>query len=80
MITNDNPVENELIYSDLKNHIDVVIDNLPTQRKKVFLLSTLDGMANKEIAEQLNLSVRTVEVHKSLALKTLKKALNKILK
>jgi RNA polymerase sigma-70 factor (ECF subfamily) len=71
-------LENELIYADLKVKIDKIIEELPAQRKKVFILSNFEGFTNKELASQLNLSVRTIEVHKSLALQTIRKALKKI--
>jgi RNA polymerase sigma-70 factor, ECF subfamily len=71
-------LENELIYADLKAKIDEIIDELPAQRKKVFIMSNMEGVSNKELASQLNLSVRTIEVHKSLALQTIRKALKKI--
>jgi len=71
-------LENELIYADLKAKIDEIIDELPSQRKKVFIMSNMEGLSNKELASQLNLSVRTIEVHKSLALQTIRKALKNI--
>lgn len=45
---------------------------LPPVRKKVFLLNRLEGFSNKEIAEKLEISIRTVEKHLSLAIKQLK--------
>lgn len=75
----DNRPEEDIIYSDLKKKIDDVIEDLPTQRRKIFIMSRREGMSNKEIAEELGLSVRTVEVHISLALKTIKKISNKLL-
>jgi RNA polymerase sigma-70 factor (ECF subfamily) len=71
-------LENELIYADLKAGVDKIIDELPAQRKKVFIMSNFEGFSNKELASLLNLSVRTIEVHKSLALQTIRKALKKI--
>jgi len=71
-------LENELIYADLKVKIDKIIEELPAQRKKVFIMSNMEGFSNKELASELNLSVRTIEVHKSLALQTIRKALKKI--
>lgn len=56
--------------------IDIEIDNLPEQCKKVFLLSKKDGLKYKEIADKLNISIKTVERHMSLALKKLRKKLN----
>jgi len=72
-------LENELIYADLKSNIDKVIDALPAQRKKVFTLGNVEGLSNKDVAEIMNLSVRTVEVHKSLALQTIRKELKKFM-
>jgi RNA polymerase sigma-70 factor (ECF subfamily) len=71
-------LENELIYADLKEKIDQVIEILPPQRKKVFLMVNVEGLSNREVADIMNLSIRTIEVHKSLALQTIRKALKKI--
>ncbi len=49
------------------------IERMPEQRKKIFKMSRFDGKKNKEIAEELNLSTRTVERHIYLALTELKK-------
>ncbi len=37
------------------------IDKLPKKCKQIFLLSKQEGLSNKEIAEHLNISVKTVE-------------------
>ncbi len=71
--------ENELHFKDYKEQIDKVIEKLPAQRKKVFIMGNIEGKSNKELAGLLNLSVRTIEVHKSLALKTIRKAIQKII-
>lgn len=46
--------------------------NLPEQRRKVFVMSRLQGMSNKEIAAALSLSEKTVERHITLAGKQLR--------
>jgi len=56
--------------------IDIEINNLPKQCKKVFILCKKDGLKYKEIADKLNISIKTVERHMSLALKKLRKKLN----
>jgi RNA polymerase sigma-70 factor (ECF subfamily) len=48
------------------------IDKLPPERKKIFLLSKRDGLKYQEIANELNLSIKTVENQISKALKTLR--------
>lgn len=40
-----------------------IIDTLPPQCRKVFLLRKISGLAPKEIAESLGLSVSTIEKH-----------------
>lgn len=54
------------------------IDNLPPERKKVFLLSKRDGLKYQEIAEELNISVKTVENQIGKALKSLRETAVKI--
>ena len=48
---------------------------MPEQRKKVFIMSRKEGLSNQEIADNLQLSVRTVERHIYLALQELKKVI-----
>lgn len=56
--------------------IDAEIEKLPKQCKEVFLLGKKEGLKYKEIADKLNISVKTVERHMSIALKKLRKKLN----
>ncbi len=52
-----------------------VIEQLPEQRKKIFILNRIDGFKYREIAEKLNLSQKTVEAQMGKALKFLKENL-----
>ena len=54
------------------------IDHLPTERKKIFLLSKRDGLTYQEIATELGISIKTVEHQISKALKTLRETAIKI--
>lgn len=72
---NQNDTENEVIYEETLNQIETALDLLPKKRKEVFLLSRRDGLKNKEIAEKLDISVKTVETHMSLSLRFLKEIL-----
>ncbi len=67
--------ETKLMHDELVNYLDSVIDTLPTKCKEVYQLSRENMLSNKEIAEQLNISQRTVEGHISKALKILKESL-----
>ena len=52
------------------------LETLPPQRKRVFELSRLEHLSNKEIAEKMGISTKTVERHITMALQDLKKFLN----
>ena len=70
-----NETEERILSSDLSRKIDQGIAQLPGKCRQVFLLSRNDQLTNQQIAQQLNLSVRTVETHILVALKKLKKYL-----
>ena len=57
---------------DLIKRIEKSIESLPPKRQKIFRLSREQGLKYKEIAEQLNISVKTVEAQMGLALKHLR--------
>lgn len=63
--------DNELFELKLKK-IEIEIDNLPEQCKKVFLMGKKEGLKYKEISRKLQISIKTVEVHMSKALKILR--------
>jgi len=54
------------------------IDHLPTERKRIFLLSKRDGLKYQEIANQLHISVKTVENQMGKALKSLRETVVRI--
>jgi len=53
------------------------IDNLPPKRKEIFLLSRHEGLTNKQIAEKLGVSLKTVENQMTSALFFLKDCFKK---
>jgi len=56
-------VENKSIEEELVEAIKSEIDRLPEKRRIVFLKSKIDGLKNREIAEELNISIKAVEKH-----------------
>jgi RNA polymerase sigma-70 factor (ECF subfamily) len=66
-------------FDELKDRIDSAIDALPENLKEVFLLSRFEELKYKEIAEQLDVSVKTVEARMSKALVILRKDLKEYL-
>ena len=63
-----NTQEDNLINKEIHKEIGIAVNNLPPQCKKVFLLSRTYELKNKEIAEQLDISVKSVEKHISKAI------------
>ena len=66
----------EIHYNNLFIKVNEVIARLPTQCQKVFLLSRFENKKYHEIADELHISPKTVEVHISKALKHLRSALH----
>lgn len=60
------------IEVDLVQRIEKCIDSLPPKRQEIFRLSREQGLKYKEIAETLNISIKTVEAQMGLALKYLR--------
>lgn len=51
------------------DYLNAVIEQLPPVRKKIMRLRMFDGLSNKEIASQLDISSKTVEDHITKALR-----------
>lgn len=64
---------------ELKLKIDAALEKLPEQCGKVFRLNRFEELKYKEIAEHLNISVKTVEIHMSKALKHMREHLKEYL-
>lgn len=61
---------------ELRLEIRQAIDELPDKCKEVFKLSYLHDMKNKDIADVMGISLRTVEAHMYKALKILREKLS----
>ncbi|WP_294546202.1 RNA polymerase sigma-70 factor [uncultured Bacteroides sp.] len=69
---NIDTTENYILYSDLCQQLRNALEQLPPQEREVFEMSRLENIKYQEIADRLNISVRTVEVRISKALKQLR--------
>ena len=65
----------EIHYNQLFLKVNESIAQLPAQCQRVFLLSRFEDMKYQEIADELQISPKTVEAHISKALRHLRQAL-----
>jgi RNA polymerase sigma-70 factor (ECF subfamily) len=65
----------DLFSEDLQAIIDKTLQSLSEQKIKIFNLSRIENKSNKEIAEILDISVKTVEYHITETLKVLREGL-----
>ena len=72
-----NDVMNYIEGLETRKQINDAIGELPAKCREVFILSYQHDKKNKEIAEQLGISIRTVEVHLYKAVKTLRARLKR---
>lgn len=66
----------EVQYNHLFLKVNEAIAQLPAQGQRVFLMSRFEGKKYHEIAQELQISPKTVEVHMSRALRHLRNALH----
>ena len=65
-----------LVQAELEEKIAGIISSLPAKCKQIYLMSRQQDLSNREIAGELNLSVRTVETQISKALGLLRNQLS----
>lgn len=65
--------DNEIRAAELEAAVIDTINRMPEKSKKVFLMSRYDNLSNNNIADQLGISIKTVEAHITTALKLLRK-------
>ena len=62
-----------LIECELEDEIKRTVEKFPDQCRKVFIMSRIDCLKNKEIAEELQINIKNVERHLSRALMDFRK-------
>lgn len=67
---------NQVEFDEIENKIDQTVACLPEKRQQVFVLSRMEGLSNKEIAQKLNISEKTVEDHITHAIKYIKSSMH----
>ena len=62
-----------IYYKEIQLALQMAVEQFPERRRLIFEMSRIQGMSNLEIAEKLDISVRTVERQIYLSLVELKK-------
>ncbi|MDR1724289.1 MAG: RNA polymerase sigma-70 factor [Tannerella sp.] len=71
----DDNIHDRLEYEEFVAMLQRMLTKLPDTQRKVIKMSRLEGRSNKDIAEQLSLSIQTVKNQLSLGMKALQKIL-----
>ncbi|MFD2572296.1 RNA polymerase sigma-70 factor [Spirosoma soli] len=59
----DTTTEDQLILNEYDSVVRTGLNQLPAQRRLVFLLRSENGLSNEEVASRLHISINTVKVH-----------------
>jgi len=59
----ENSIENYTNFQDTTNLVNEIINKLPPQKQRIFLLNRYEDKSIEDIANELGLSKRTVESH-----------------
>jgi RNA polymerase sigma-70 factor (ECF subfamily) len=73
-ILEDDSTNLEIEYNNLLETANTFIEKLPSRQKKIFLLSVNDHLTVEQIAQQLNISKKTVENYLAQVKTSLKKS------
>lgn len=68
----DDSTLDQIIYADYQRMVSSVLMKLPKRNQEVFELSRAQQFSNKEIADQLNISLKAVEKHLTKTLRFLR--------
>ena len=69
------PPDQSLLQKDLKRQVDEVVSVLPEKCQMIYRLSREEFLSHKEIAERLDISIKTVENQLTIALRRLRHSL-----
>jgi len=75
----DDSTQQYLSFEELRQRLEMLIGKLPEQSRLIYRMNKEENMSYKAIAEELNITERSVEAHLARAKKTLKTALGSFL-
>lgn len=67
--------QQHLEAADLKRVLHIAVESLPDRCRQVFALSRFEDLTHREIAERLNISVKTIENQMTKALRVIRTVL-----
>lgn len=62
-------------YEELYHDVENAINNMPLKRRQVYVMHRFEGKKYQDIADELDLSLRTIESHLYQAIRQIRKAL-----
>ncbi len=62
-------------YEDLYQYIERTVNALPVRQRNIYMMCRVDGKKYEEVADELNISLKTVKEHMYRALQHLRKAI-----
>ncbi|HLO90594.1 MAG TPA: RNA polymerase sigma-70 factor [Lentimicrobium sp.] len=65
-----------MLHNDLDKKVNALMKALPERRRMIFEMSRFEGMKNWQIAQQMGVSLKTVEYHMAAALDFLRTKLS----
>lgn len=67
--------DSKVLYTEFLKSFGELVDSLPAQQRTIFRMRYEEGLSTQQIAEELDLSVKTVRNHLGRALATLRESL-----
>ena len=71
---NDSP-QKILEYKELEQRLEFALEGLPKRQRDIFRMNRFEGKKYEQMAQEMSLSVKTIEAEMSKALRTLRKSL-----
>lgn len=78
-LSTDQSSDSLQLHNDLQEAVDKAMTHLPPKCRTVFTLSRFEGLSYREIGEQMNISIKTVENQMGKALKVMRSLLKDFL-